>query len=485
MFRKEDLENIPKIKTQIDVKGNSKGNLQGNLCDICTGCGRCFHQEKKMHIVTTEIKIEKEIEIGKKIEEVSKQNQNNICQSNTCDKKQKWLIAVDIGTTTIAMVLFDKRGKELHQFAAVNPQTQYGADVLSRIQAAEQPYIACIMQSSVQNILIEGVEQFLQFLQDQIKESLQNSQKEEEERKEGVTKEEIKEAIKRERKEEVTKEEIKQKINIIIAANTTMIYLLMGWKPKELGQAPFHASHLDGISTEIAGISTTILPGLSAFVGADILAGIYACDIMEQEEPILLIDLGTNGEMVLGNAQRMVACSTAAGPAFEGGVTKGVWGADIVKLTARLLEEGILDENGLLAEEYFEKGIRIGNVVVTQQAIRSLQLAKGAIAAGIRILIKEYGLDREEEISKVILAGGFGYFLDAKDAAKIGLLPKSLAPKTQAGGNTAITGILRFAFCKEKDLIAKTIQNKVKVLNLAEFSGFEKEYLDAMYLRER
>ena len=226
---------------------------------------------------------------------------------------------------------------------------------------------------------------------------------------------------------------------MVIAANTTMVYLLMGWDPEELGKAPFRVSHTGENDTQIAGVPCHIVPGLSAFVGGDITAGILACGMLEQEDPMLLIDLGTNGEMALGNRHKLYACATAAGPAFEGGVNRGIWGADMVRLLQKLLEEGLMDRQGLLVEPYFTQGVRIGDVLVTQESVRAVQLAKGAIAAGIELLTESYGI-RLDDISKVVLAGGFGYYLDPAAAAAIGLLPKELTARTVTGGNTALGG---------------------------------------------
>lgn len=149
----------------------------------------------------------------------------------------------------------------------------------------------------------------------------------------------------------------------------------------------------------------------------------------EKEEITLFIDLGTNGEMAIGNKDRIIACSTAAGPAFEGGPTKGVFGADMIHLCAELCRNKLLDETGLLADPYFEDGIFIGNVLVTKEAIRNLQMAKAAIMVGIKTLIEQFGLSKAEEVDKVILAGGFGYFLNPADAARLACCHQPYATK--------------------------------------------------------
>ena len=212
----------------------------------------------------------------------------------------KRLMTVDIGTTTIAMQLYDMTGKVVDSFPSVNPQVSYGADVLSRIEAAKDPGKAADMQKKVRDLMEKGVQRFSKKLQPQ------------------------------------------ETLQMVVAANTTMTYLFMGWNPEELGKAPFTVSHSGAVETEIAGVACHIIPGLSAFVGGDITAGILASGMLEQEASTLLIDLGTNGEMALGNRHRLHACATAAGPAFEGGANRGIWGADMVRLLQKLLEEGLM-----------------------------------------------------------------------------------------------------------------------------------------------
>ncbi|MBR1852988.1 MAG: DUF4445 domain-containing protein [Lachnospiraceae bacterium] len=428
-------------------------NRIGTRCEICIGCGRCLVDEttqKKMRVVMTE-------PVTAAIPFVY-----------TEETRGMRLVTADIGTTTIAMQLYAVNGRVAEEYSCVNPQVQYGADVLSRIQAAREAdsttsdavqgshkSAAVSMRNMVLGKLEEGLKKF---------------------------------------KETLCAEET---LFMVLAGNTTMIYLLMGFDPDELGHAPFSASHLEAQATEIAGVKTYIFPGLSAFVGGDIMAGMYACRLKERPEITLLIDLGTNGEMVLGNRERQIACATAAGPAFEGGVNRGIWGADMIHLLAGLRRENLMDESGLLADPYFDSGILIGDVHVTQESIRAVQLAKGAIGAGIRILLKEYGLvqgdlDREEAddyagIDKVILAGGFGYYLQPVDAAYIGLLPKGLADKTVSGGNTALTGALRLGRTILEDggwnagkMKALLEPEETRVLNLAEHPDFEALYLKHM-----
>lgn len=406
---------------------------KGTRCQICTGCGRCF-SEKRMDSISTFSATGKPSEESV-FGEVS--GEGFFLRKKEELVKPEYIIAADIGTTTIAMQLRRSQdGKVMDSFTALNPQRQYGADVLSRIEAAADSKVKKAMQEAVREVLGRGVERFL---------TLTHS------------------------------------CELVIAANTTMIHLLMGLDVSRLGQYPFEPDCLSEIRTELFGLKTLILPGISAFVGADIVAGIEALSMHKRKETALLLDLGTNGEMVLGNCDKMVATATAAGPAFEGN-TDG-YGADLMSLIARLLQEGLLDETGLLADPYFEQGITIGGVHITQQYIRQLQTAKAAVCTGIVILCKKYGLKSFSEVDRVYLAGGMGYFLKPEAAAAIGLLPQILAEKAEAVGNAALEG----AFCygrrnigEEESGVSAGIH--CEVFNLAEEKEFTESYIANMSL---
>ncbi len=414
-------------------------------CMVCTGCGRGAGKTKGLQAVAN---------LTHPFAKESGGKQANIKSSGEKHYPplpdmggEELLLAADIGTTTIVMQLRRvENGEVLQTFRAVNPQRKYGTDVLSRIKAAEDAKVTEDMQNLVRQVLSRGIK-------------------------------------------ELTGEAVKREGNInlrgmVIAANTTMVYLLMGYPTEELGKAPFTARHLEEISTEIGGIDTIILPGLSAFVGGDILAGMYACDVGKSKEMTLFLDLGTNGEMVLGNGNQLLATATAAGPAFEGRLEAGIWGADAIAFLARLYEKGLVDETGLLAEPYFDTGVSIGGTVMTREDIRSLQLAKAAVHGGIQVLCEECGITLEQ-IEKVYLAGGFGYFLNPGDAVAIGLIPGELERKCLAVGNAALEG----AFCYGREAEAgnkiRALKSKTRVYNLASAHKFEQYYIEAISLPER
>lgn len=374
------------------------------------------------------------------------------------------VIAVDLGTTTIAMQLMDiHTGAVIDTYCALNPQRSYGADVLSRIQAAGMGH-ARELREGVWKVLKDGVERFSHAAIYSIK-------------------------------------------CMCIAGNTTMEHLLMGLPTESLGKSPFIPAETglqqcmmfrdDRMGADVPNPSVYITPCISAFVGGDIVAGLYHCHLLnilkEEAVPrkesdsggaVLFIDLGTNGEMAITDGNRMIVTATAAGPAFEGGAGASVQGSDMIALTASLLAQGLIDETGLLAEPYFETGITVPlpdreeQIYLTQKDIRDLQMAKAAVRAGIEILWEKMG---HPEITKVWLAGGFGYYLNVEAAVVTGLLPERVRKVTCAAGNTSLAG----AFKIGRDLITHRVSKesleqmlcRIESINLAKQEEFESLYL--------
>ena len=404
-------------------------------------------------------------------------------------KKTGVMIAVDLGTTTIAMQLMElDTGRIIDTYCEMNPQRRYGADVLSRIQASCEGNRE-VLQKIVVEVLERGVARFVEWNTD-----------------------------------------IKC---MCIAGNTTMQHLLMGYDVSSLGRSPFTPVEigLQEYKHFAWNFSVWLVPGISAFVGGDIVAGLYASKMMpklaespEQEDAEielsgeitenksdfvrkLLIDLGTNGEMAITDGVRMIVTATAAGPAFEGGAGAGIIGSDMIACIAGLLRQGIVDETGLLAEPYFSEGIFFApgksgrSLYLTQEDIRSLQMAKAAVRAGVEILLKRLGEEytdesRSDNLSSnksrsgaqqdihVYLAGGFGYYLDVEAAFRIGLLPEHMRGHVRAVGNTSLTGaymIGRDLWQRkiDKQMLEKSLSS-IKSINLAKQDEFEQLYIQYM-----
>ena len=405
----------------------------------------------------------------------------------TAEKTENALygICIDIGTTTLAALLVNLETEADCQTAvSVNHQRAYGSDVLSRISASnggkKWEIQRCIRQD----------------LQKLIRELLQ--------------------------KEKITEQQIQR---IVIAGNTTMCHLLRGFSCETLGVAPFlpvDLSWMEGSAADFLGMKeldtkVVILPGISAFVGADIMAGIAKMNMHRSEGYHLLLDIGTNGEMVLGNCRHMYVTSTSAGPAFEGGNIScgmagipgvishvfmeetgkagfqvigeadgenkkkqqaiGICGTGMIDLVYELRKHQMIDEHGTYSDLYFDTGYELaGKVKFTQNDIREIQMAKAAIRAGVDILVKKAGI-AFDEVDDCYLAGGFGTKIDITKAAGIGLIPKELEVKTIPVGNTVLAGTKEVLLGRiSKDELEK-IQTMADVINLAEENDFEEMYL--------
>lgn len=414
-------------------------------------------------------------------------------------------VAIDLGTTTLAASLVDlESGRVLGTAAGVNHQRTYGADVISRIHAAEEGRGEELKELICRD-LKALVRELLQPLSAENDGSTQSPGK-------GET------TIKEVPKDPAVRDGNASRIRrIVIAGNTTMEHLLLGYPAGGLGRWPFKPVSLGGErltaeavlgtkSGDVPGLSEAvpvdILPGYSTYIGADIAAGMMAAGLTDhKEERILFVDLGTNGEMAVCDGSRILAASTAAGPALEGGnlscgcgsvpgavcrvsgdseqegVTLrtetiggrepvGICGTGAIEALAVLLGAGIIDKYGTLREPYFSNGVCLGKrkdgkeIVLTQGDIREIQKAKSAIRAGVEILLKRAGLTMEA-IDRVILAGGFGFYLDPAKAARIGLLPEAAVKKTTAAGNTSLGGAVcvlteESAMVKIRGILEKT-----------------------------
>lgn len=402
-------------------------------------------------------------------------------------------IGIDIGTTTIAIELVDTaKGQILHTVTDINRQRAFGADVISRIQASNEGQGEALKES-IRECLYEGIKRLL-------KESGADGSK-----------------VGR----------------IAIAGNTTMGHLLMGYSCETLGVYPFTPVNIGTITTsfgelfasqiqadkgEIPAISAEIvlLPGISTYVGADISAGMLVCEFDKREKPCLLIDLGTNGEMAIGNKDKILVTSTAAGPAFEGGNIScgmgsvpgaiagvsikdgrasvktignqppvGLCGTGVIETAFELVKEELVDETGMLEEDYFDDGFELAKtpegepILFTQKDVREIQLAKSAVRAGMETLLLRYGVTYED-VDQVFLAGGFGYKIDLEKAIGIGMLPEEFREKTTAVGNSSLGGTVRYltedGARQRLDRIVE-LSSEVELSSDKDFNNFYTEFM--------
>ncbi len=399
-------------------------------------------------------------------------------------------IAIDIGTTTLAFCLIGRESRTiLHTVSGVNHQRAYGADVISRIQAANEGSLSALSRS-IRLDLCDGIRRLLA-------------------------------------ETRVGAERVRR---IAIAGNTTMGHLLMGYSCESLGVYPFTPVNISTVTTDFAalfgqvageadGISAEVilLPGISTYVGGDIAAGLLCCDFDTANRVNVLMDLGTNGEMAIGNQERILVTSTAAGPAFEGGNISwgmgsvpgaicrvslnqaevtwgtiddkepvGLCGTGVMETVYELLTQEWIDETGLLEEEYFDDGFPLAKtpegeeITFSQKDVREVQLAKAAVRAGLETLLLRYGIGYDD-IDTLYLAGGFGYRMDLTKAAGIGLFPEELLAKTRAVGNTALGGAVAYlqeenAACRLEKLISISTE-----ISLAADKDFMRHYTEQMF----
>ncbi len=383
-------------------------------------------------------------------------------------------LAFDIGTTTLVCALLDSHGHVVNRASTANPQRSFGADVVSRIRAAN---------AGQREILTAQIRAAMTGLIWQLCSS---------------------------------PEEIR---TVAMVGNPTMQQLFLGLSVENLAQIPFTPILCKPKIADCAPIlpicpnaRLLTVPDISGFVGADTVAAILSCGMQDSEELTLLVDIGTNGEMVLGNRKGMVACATAAGPALEGAnirfgmraepgaidrvwlkngqircdtlgdaPARGICGSGLIDAVAAAMNLGLLNRRGKILGG--DKVMLTENVYLTQEDIRQVQLAKGAVAAGIRLMAKEMGVELEE-IQKVVLAGAFGSCLDPGSVCRIGLLPEELLPKITSLGNAAGDGAILLA--ADPGLLETTarIVQSTKALDLATLPAFPRTFAKAMELPE-
>jgi len=411
-------------------------------------------------------------------------------------------LAFDIGTTTVAGYLVDlQTGKEIARSARLNGQQPWGADVISRAShAMEQRDGLQALQAAVAGTLNQIIEDCCG----------------------GVDRGQIYAAT--------------------VVGNAVMHHLALGISPASIAVSPYVAAIRDGLSLRAAEIGLCLpnarvdfLPLIGAYVGSDTLGVILATGLDESPEIQLAVDIGTNGEMALGSRERLLACSAPAGPAFEGGeirygmrattgaidrvrigddvdiwtigeaAPRGICGSGLIDALAQMVQRGIVDPRGrLLPRPQLEGRLpakvldRITDrdrswefvlswepyVAVSQQDVRQLQLAKGTILCGIRVLMDELGI-QADQIRRVLLAGAFGNFIDKRSALGIALLPSEIpAERIQGVGNAAGQGSRMSLLSGKIRARAEAVARRVEYFELSKHPRFEEIFVESLQLTD-
>jgi len=385
-------------------------------------------------------------------------------------------LAVDIGTTTITLAAYQFPGKEpVAVVSEMNRQSAFGADVISRIGGNHRALHACI-RAQLRDMLAQT----------------------------GVAPEAVSRAV--------------------LTGNTAMLHFFAGLDPAGMGRCPYTPQSLFGGMQPwdlLPNAEVYLPPCITAFVGADITCGALAAGFTRADGNLLLVDVGTNGEMLIHADQRLLCCSVAAGPAFEGAEismgmpalpgavdkvsqeggllrwhalpgapVRGICGTGLISALRAFLELGSLDETGAIQGReddphllWREDGPALWltgcGVVLTQRDVRKLQLVKAAVAAGIVTMLGEAGLSGEQ-VGRLWLAGGFGSYLDPQDAAAIGMIPQALASRAFAGGNLALRGASMLLFSQKLREEAQRLARETTEIPLAEHRGFQEAFIDEM-----
>jgi len=405
--------------------------------------------------------------------------------------------SVDIGTTTCVCTLVDLRtGAAVAVASTINHQAPFGADVIARMaRAMQDPADLADLQAAA----VATVNELLARVQD-----------------EGA----------------VAAEEIYE---VVMAGNATMLHLLCGVNPESIALAPYVAAFTEAqeLRADQIGFSmhplgwVSLFPSIGAYVGADIVADIVATGLVRDPEVRLLVDVGTNGEIACGSAERSVATAAPAGPAFEGGeilcgmrategaiegvsladgevllqviggddvAPRGICGSGLIDVVAQLRLAGLLDDGGkmssreeaearghpladrLIVREEVKVFVLHDDVVLTQTDVRALQFAKGAISTGIETAMRALGL-RAADLDEVMLAGSFGSYINPVSARVVGLVPPVPADKIKAVGNTASEGAKMALMSFREREVAFEIPTIVEYIELSGEADFNDRFI--------
>lgn len=419
-------------------------------------------------------------------------------------------VAIDIGTTTVVGTLSDiGSGDRIATASRTNPQVHFGDDVVGRIQYADEH------ETGLQQLhekLIGCVNEIILELVDDADLELNNV------------------------------------YEITIVGNPTMTHTFLGLDPSSIAQAPYVPAVREAFDVRAGELGLDVrarapvhvLPNISGYVGSDTVAVALGARLAHSDEVLLAVDIGTNGEVIMGNRDRLVSCSCAAGPAFEGarirygmrgaegaiskvvindsietaviggGRARGICGSGLLDAVAELLRVGVINPTGKILEgddlpndlpaSIRESVVTVddepavvlvderhsktqGAIVLTQKDVRELQLAKAAIWAGIQVVCEEFDM-APPDVSRILLAGGFGNFIRRSSAQRIGLLPDMPAERIEFIGNAALVGARLALMCSDCRQEAGQISRNAEYIELANRADFQMYYAEAMMFPE-
>ena len=408
----------------------------------CAGkgsCGKCKALVNGREILTCKYMIEGDVEVV-----LTERDELDVKVMTECEiaSSEGLFYALDVGTTTLCLALADGNGRELCRVSAQNPQTVFGADVITRIEQCER-----LGALSLREPLIAKINRMANAA-----------------------------------KAALAVAELSAEY-IFAAGNVTMLHLLLGIDCSSIGRAPYTPVFLDEREEDAAALGIfcakklKLLRSAHSFVGADVMAGLSLIDLPDDGRRVLFVDLGTNAEIVLASKERILCTAAAAGPCFEGsnidcgmsalagavcsvnidesGVSfetvsgekaRGICATGLIDAVYSLLKTDVIDESGYMSENFY----LADGVFISPGDVRNFQLAKSAVHSAIEALIKIAGIDFGE-IDALYLSGGFSKKLSVTKAAAVGLIPSRLSGKCRVIEDACLEGIKKYA-CGERDV---------------------------------
>lgn len=355
-------------------------------------------------------------------------------KENSTQNREGIGFAIDVGSTTLAAALYDlNSGTIIKREGCINPQSKISVDVIGRIQAAKSKTGLAYLHK----IINEAIETLLNNLCDGA----------------GINS--------------------KLLVDGVVTGNTTMLHILTGRSPSKLGVAPFEANWLAGCYENLFGHNIWIAPCIGAFTGADLVCALIAANFDREKEHSLLCDIGTNTEVALLSNGIIYTASTAAGPAFEG---TGIKGSELLDSIAQFVASGAISPTG----ESIDGSLILKNgKTLLNKDVRTVQLAKAAIGAGISIILEKARI-KTDELRKIYLAGGFGTFLNPDSAAAIGILPHNTAAEMIRLGNGALAGAATLLLNPQRRHSAIHLSKNAKIIDLGGNPDFNTLFIKAL-----
>lgn len=435
------------------------GNCGGNgVCGACKVylCNKNIETLACKHILTDDLEVKVNFLLDNTLETMVDDAFGIDDYSSKKTKSKKMFLSIDVGTTTIAFLLFDIEGTVLGECHITNSQRKYGSDVASRISFANNKENYNLLRKAVWNDIFCGIKK------------LDSS--------------------------------ITSIDNILINGNTTMLNIIKNDDISSIGVYPFGPNNIEQIKKSLCDIyygdnyeyfknvcntnSDDLLiftPCKSGYFGGDALLGAVYSNLCNDDKTDVFIDLGTNGEMLIGNKNKAYCTSTACGPAFEKSLLKiDKLGSSGIDLLCKYLDRHIISKNGKIIDRFLEQGIPLDNgLFLTQDIIRDIQLAKAAICTGFNILVEKMNIDISE-IRHVYIAGGFGEYVNYHNMCKIGMLPQEVENTIKMMGNTSLYGGKNYIL--DEDFYNKTCKLMVdlRYIDLSDEDHFSQNLLSVI-----